>query len=392
MTPFTGQAASVALGLTALLAGASVTAGEVTATGGALGLGTAVNGLAGGSCAAGLCQVGGGTRADRNLFHRFSAFDTRGGITGVNFATGGSQNVFVGVTNPLGSFIDKLISLSSPGNLYWLSPGGIAISGAGGFANIQQLNLSTATSWRLGNGVFDAAGTTAGQAALLSGTPLQGAAGPLTDPASLAAIGLQTNGDLSLSGGLLTVDQSLLLDAQGGNVLLQAAGIQAPSLSINGHSLLQNTALTASGSSGGSVRINATGSVVSGAPIEAKGRAGAGGSIAISAGQAVVQSAGALLDASGSSAGGSISIQAGKSLFTSATATALGTGAGAKGGTIELTAPTVNLAAARIDASGSGGGGAVRVGGGYQGQPLSLGGANASSTTVNAASTLEADA
>ncbi|MFS6827479.1 hypothetical protein [Cyanobium sp. ATX-6F1] len=218
----------LAVGLAALLAGVPVSAGEVSATGGALGLGTAVNGMAGGSCASGLCQVGGGTAAGSNLFHRFSAFDTRGGITGVNFATGGASNVFVGVTSPLGSFIDKLVSFSSPGNLFWLSPGGIAISGAGGFANIQQLNLSTATGWRLGNGVFDAAGTTAGQAALLSGAPLQGAAGALTDPASLAAIGLQNNGDLSLSGGLLTVDQSLLLDAQGATCCCRPPGSRHP--------------------------------------------------------------------------------------------------------------------------------------------------------------------
>ncbi|MFS6827480.1 YDG domain-containing protein [Cyanobium sp. ATX-6F1] len=175
-------------------------------------------------------------------------------------------------------------------------------------------------------------------------------------------------------------------------MLLQAAGIQAPSITINGHSVLQNTALSASGANGGSVTIAAAGSVVSGAPIEAKGGSGAGGSLSITAGQAVVQSAGALLDVSGASAGGSISVQAGKSLFTSSTASALGTGAGAKGGTIEFSAPTVHLAAAQLDASGSGGGGAVRVGGGFQGQALSLGGANASSTTVTAASSLKADA
>ena len=70
-------------------------AGEITATGGAQGLGTAVNGLVGGSCGAGLCQVSGGTAAGNNLFHRFSAFDTRGDINGVNFSTGGLPNVFL---------------------------------------------------------------------------------------------------------------------------------------------------------------------------------------------------------------------------------------------------------------------------------------------------------
>ena len=283
----TGQAASVALSLTVLLAGAPVLAGEVRATGGALGLGTAVNGLVGGGCAAGLCQVGGGTRSGGNLFHRFSAFDTRGGITGVNFANGGSQNVFVGVTNPMGSFIDKLISFSSPGNLFWLSPGGIAISGAGGFANMQQLNLSTATSWRLGNGIFDAAGTTAGQAALLSGTPFRGAAGPFTDPASLAAIGLQANGDLSLSGGLLTVDESLLLDAQGGNVILQAARLQA---------------------SGGEIHVTGRDVSISGSELNVTNQQGMGGRIAVKGGTVSVRDS--RLDASGATGGGEVEIAA----------------------------------------------------------------------------------
>jgi filamentous hemagglutinin family protein len=224
-----------------LLACGSALAGEVTASGGGLSLGTAVNGVVGGSCAAGLCQVSGGTAAGSNLFHRLSAFDTRGAITGVNVNTGGLPNVFMAVTNPAVSFIDKQVNFTGPTNLVWLSPGGISLSGAGGFANVQKLNLSTATGWRVGAGVFDAAGTTAGQAALLSGMPVQGLAGAVNDPAALNALGLQKNGDLSLAGGLLTVDQSLLLDAQGGNVLLQAAGVEARagSVAIQGQSVLQ---------------------------------------------------------------------------------------------------------------------------------------------------------
>ncbi|MCP9851217.1 hypothetical protein, partial [Cyanobium sp. Morenito 9A2] len=80
LTPERGLGLTVALALAGLLAGVPVLAGDVSATGGALGLGTAVNGRVGGSCGAGLCQVGGGTAAGSNLFHRFSAFDTRGGI------------------------------------------------------------------------------------------------------------------------------------------------------------------------------------------------------------------------------------------------------------------------------------------------------------------------
>ena len=379
-----------------LLACGSALAGEVTASGGGLSLGTAVNGVVGGSCAAGLCQVSGGTAAGSNLFHRLSAFDTRGAITGVNVNTGGLPNVFMAVTNPAGSFIDKQVNFTGPTNLVWLSPGGISLSGAGGFANVQQLNLSTATGWRVGAGVFDAAGTTAGQAALLSGMPVQGLAGAVNDPAALNALGLQKNGDLSLAGGLLTVDQSLLLDAQGGNVLLQAAGVEARagSVAIQGQSVLQAAPVA-----GASVAISAAGRVLNSAPIQASGTAGASGSITVQAGEAVVQTTSAVLDASragGAAAaggpGGTISVQAGERLFSSATMRANGEGASGSGGTIEVTAPKVTLAAAQLEASGAAGGGAVRVGGGYQGRPLSLGGSNATSTSVNGSSTLKADA
>ncbi|MCT0200091.1 hypothetical protein KQ313_10410 [Synechococcus sp. CS-1325] len=346
MTPALGQGVAVAMGLTALLAGAPGLAGEVRATAGALGLGTAVNGRVGGSCGGGLCQVGGGKAAGRNLFHRFSAFDTRGGISGVNFATGGHQNVFVGVTNPLGSFIDKLISFSSPGNLFWLSPGGIAISGAGGFANIQQLNLSTATGWRVGNGIFDAAGTTAGQAALLSGTPLQGSAGPLTNPASLAAIGLQKNGDLSLSGGLLTVDQSLLLDAQGGNVLLQAAGIQAPAamVAITGASVsLESSTVDVSGPTGG-------GKVLLGG-----GLRGADPTITNAQRTGVDAASAVRADATGLGSGGTVVIYGTDSARVEGALSARGGPQGGDGGLVETSGRRELLVSQAPDASASNG-------------------------------------
>ena len=288
-----------------LVASGSALAGEVRASSGGLSLGTAVNGVADGSCGSGICDVSGGTAAGSNLFHRFAAFDTRGAITGVNVNTGGLPSVFMAVTSPAGSFIDKLVNFSGPTNLVWLSPGGISLSGAWGFANIQQLNLSTATGWRVGAGVFDAAGTTAGQAALLNGTPVQGLAGAVSDPAALAALGLQKNGDLNLAGGLLTVDQGLLLDGQGGNVLLQAAGIeaQAGSVAIQGQSVLQAAPVA-----GSSVAISAAGTVLNSAPIQASGTGGAPGSITVQAGEAVVQTTSAVLDASSAGQGGTVSV------------------------------------------------------------------------------------
>ena len=172
-----GLAGLVLLGLAGLVVPAA-RAGEITGTGGLLSLGTVVNGQLAGSCRAGLCTIGGGTGAGRNLFHRFSALDTRGAIGGVLFQTQGHRNLVVGVMNPLGTVVDKAIQLSGPANLFWLSPGGISLGSGASFGNVQTLTLSTATGLRLGGGVFDVFGTTAAQAA---------------------------NGDVTLSGGLLTL-------------------------------------------------------------------------------------------------------------------------------------------------------------------------------------------
>ena len=89
------------------------------------GLSTKVNGKKGGSCSEGICKISGGKKAGRNKFLRFKDFDTRGKIKAVEIDTGGKRNLVVGVTSPLGSFINKSIELSSKANLFWLSPGGI---------------------------------------------------------------------------------------------------------------------------------------------------------------------------------------------------------------------------------------------------------------------------
>lgn len=269
------------------LATSPVAAGEITATGGPLGLGSVVNGRPGGSCFGGACAIQGGTSAGANLFHRFSAFDTRGAITGVSLEVGGHRNVMVGVTHPLGSFIDKAITLSGPANLVWLSPGGIRLSGAGTFHNVQQLNLTTATGLRVGEGRFDVHSTTAAAAAALAGTPVLGLSGLSTDPATLSQLGLSAQGDLAIEGGLLTVDGGLLLDAQGGHVLLGGSRLQAP---------------------GGQVALQGQQVALQDTTVDVSSPAGAGGSIALS-GDRVSLAASRLL-ATGRTAGGVVRVGA----------------------------------------------------------------------------------
>ncbi|MFM7674730.1 MAG: CHAT domain-containing protein [Synechococcus sp.] len=472
---------------------------------GARSLGTVVNGVRDGSCDSGLCAVSGGTGAGGNLFHRFGAFDTRGGVTGVRIESGGYSNVLVGVIHSLGSFIDQPVSLSSKGNLFWLSPGGITISGAGGFHNVQHLQLSTATGLRLGSGLFDVFGTTADQAALLSSEPLRGSAGLVSDPATLSALALERNGDLTLSGGLLTVEESLLLDAQGGHVVLQAAQVLLPGgqvdiagrevslensqvdvssaaglggsvkvdtktlslagsridasgaigggevslvasgilslqdgevaargtvppietepsrpqsidselspgsavaeslpeansmgrggqVEIIGASVVLAGAIDASGSQGGQVTVKASSQLFSSAPVQVEGTAGSGGSITLHAGGNVVQSVQSELKASGSTGGGTIRVTADQNLFSSGRYEVLGTGDSGVGGLVEVSAPSVTLQGAHLDASGKAGGGTLHVGGGFQGAALTSGAANAQISTITSSTVLKADA
>ena len=116
---------------------------------------TKVNGRRDKSCRSGICKISGGTSSGRNLFHRFKAFDTRGGIEGVEFDAAGKKNLIIAVTSPKGSFINKPIALGASSNLYWLSPGGIHLGQGSSFINVPNLIMSTANTLQFGNGSFD---------------------------------------------------------------------------------------------------------------------------------------------------------------------------------------------------------------------------------------------
>ena len=231
--PYEHRWAFTALATALLLAGGPMARADVTPVpnGDVRSLGTVVapdgSGL----------SVTGGTLAGSNRFHRFDKFDTssNGGgppITGVTFQNGGASNIIVGVLSP--TFITVPIGLSSPANLFWLSPAGLTIGAGASFNNVTNLTLSTATGLLLGpigeEKTFDAVQTIASEAATLSGVPVPGTFGLVTSQDSLAQLDRSVNGDIELSNGLLTIDQSLLLDAKGGNVLLSSGRITAPGL------------------------------------------------------------------------------------------------------------------------------------------------------------------
>ncbi len=193
-----------------LLTGLAAPASAQVAGGG---LNTRVNGSDGGSCQAGTCRVDGGIGAGPNGFYRFRQFDTRHGVEGVTIDNRGRTNVVVGVTDRLGTFLNKPLALSEAANLFWVSPGGIWLGRGASFSPVNTLLLSTATSLNLGEGKgFDVLRTTAEQAAALKGVP---------DPSqpstvslgTLQELGLAVIGPVVLEGGRIQVERSLLIQA-----------------------------------------------------------------------------------------------------------------------------------------------------------------------------------
>ena len=118
-----------------------------------------------------------------------------------------------------------------------------------------------------------------------------------------------------------------------------------------------------SGETGGSVNIT-TGGLSIAAPILAKGTTGDGGNININTLFKSWEIVSAMLDVSGAS-GGTIKHFAGQEITTSGKYLALGTDG--KGGSIDVTANSLKFLSNTIDASGTMGGGSIRLGGEYQG-------------------------
>ena len=203
---------------------------DIAAKGGARSLGTLVNGTRDGRCTAGVCVVSGGTKAGNNRFHRLSQFDTRGPITAVRFQNQRDQTVIVGVTNPAGSWIDKTVAFSKPGNLLLLSPGGIHLGPGTSFLQINQLGLSTATRLAMqGDQRFDVFNTTALDAAGLSSNPRLDAQSLQADAKARRDAGISSVPAIVADGIDIRIERELLLDAVDGSVQLHNSKLTAQS-------------------------------------------------------------------------------------------------------------------------------------------------------------------
>jgi filamentous hemagglutinin family protein len=163
-------------------------------------------------------------------------------------------------------------------------------------------------------------------------------------------------GEITVAGASVTVDKGSIQakgnDAKGGEVTI----IGTDFVSAGGK-------MDVSGKTGGNINVT-TGGLSIAAPILAQGDTGQGGNITITSLFKSWENIDALLDVSGAS-GGVIKHFSEQQITTSGKYLALGTEG--KGGSIDVTAPTLKVLSATIDASGTMAGGQIRLGGEYQG-------------------------
>ena len=133
---------------------------------------------------------------------------------------------------------------------------------------------------------------------------------------------------------------------------------------MRGHGWVLGGRVSATGSSGGEVLVDAAGLLSLGGRVEARGTAGAGGEVRYLAGR-VVETTGSVTDVSGTTDGGRIVVDARRQIASSGVYRASGrTG---RGGFIDLGAADIRLLSASLEARGGHTGGLVRIGGSFRG-------------------------
>ncbi len=325
-------------------------------------------------------DIQGGTQVGSNLFHSFEQFGLSLGQTANFWSRPTIQNILGRVTGGEPSIINGLIQVSGGNaNLFLMNPAGI-VFGAGASLNVPaSFTATTATGIGFGGGnYFNAFGTNDYQN--LVGNPTTFAvdfakAGSIVNAGNLA---VEEGQSLTLLGG--SVVNTGQLKAPGGTITLAAVpGPNLVRISQPGHLLSLEIAPP---------RDNA-GQQLGITPQDLPTLlTGTGGSV--ETGLSVSPTRGVQLTGSGVT----ISTQAGTTI-TSGTLDASHVGATPDkslsqiGGEVNVLGDKVGLISANINASGTNGGGTVRIGGDYQGKGTIP---NASRTFVSSDSVINADA
>ncbi|HEY9908625.1 MAG TPA: filamentous hemagglutinin N-terminal domain-containing protein, partial [Thermosynechococcaceae cyanobacterium] len=309
-------------------------------------------------------DISGGTRSGANLFHSFDRFGLNAGQIANFLANPQLQNILGRVVGGQASVIDGTIQITGgSANLYLMNPAGI-IFGSNASLNVPAaFTATTANAIGLGNGQFSAIGSN--NYADLLGNPSSFVFNPDQPGAILNAgnLAVGTGRSLGLLGG--TVVNTGTLTAPAGEItVLAVPGTTLVRLSQPGSLLsleLQPIAPNSSFSPATLPQLLTNGSITGSTGLTVN----PDGSVQLISGVGIPTTAGTTI------VSGNLNV------------------AGITGGTVNVLGTQVALVGATVNASGTNGGGTVRIGGDFKGQGSEP---NALRTVVDGSSTIVADA
>ncbi|MBD2044607.1 CHAT domain-containing protein [Coleofasciculus sp. FACHB-64] len=322
-------------------------------------------------------DISGGTLSSNgsNLFHSFTQFGLNQNEIGNFLSNPSIQNILGRVNGGNASVINGLIQVTGGNsNLFLMNPAGI-IFGAGASLNVPaSFTATTANGIGFGSNWFSATGANDYNA--LIGTP-NGFAFAMSQPGAIANAGnlaVNPGQNLTLLGG--TVVSTGQLSAPGGHITVAA---------VPGESV---------------VRISQAGSLLSVEiqPLAAAGNQPNDWKLPIASLPQLLTGAGEVGATKMTvAADGTVHLTGSGTAIPTDTGTVIASGSlntsntapGQTGGTVQIVGNKVGLVGANINASGTLGGGTVRIGGDYQGKGTLP---NASRTYVSSDSLIAADA
>lgn len=181
--------------------------------------------------------------------------------------------------------------------------------------------------------------------------------------ASVNVSGVVRAGAISRKGGSIVLSGSGSVTATG-TLAADSEKQSGGTIAISGGSVSLGGLISASGTDGGAVAVSADGLLSLAENVAATGRLGNGGTIRFDAGR-IIETATSRNDASGAIDGGAIRVVTEGGLATSGTYAA--DGVYGRGGRIDLSGASVSLLSTHLSARGRLAGGLVRIGGAFQG-------------------------
>jgi filamentous hemagglutinin family protein len=173
------------------------------------------------------------------------------------------------------------------------------------------------------------------------------------------SLSVDAKGSIVLDGGDGAVVAVGKTDASG------SASVDGGSVAIRGGFTSLGGVIAADGAKGGSVVASGVSTLSLADTVSAKGLSSDGGTISYSSASRIIEIGGSNTDVSGARNGGSISVTSTNRLASSGVY--LAKGLAGNGGKVDLTAADLRLLSVKIDASGGQNGGLVRLGGAFQG-------------------------